>query len=46
MTAFQLETHLAYDGSWNRIQQPWDVDEPHSLVTMDSVSMQQFQDKL
>ena len=24
MAAWQLET-LAYDGGWNRIQQPWDV---------------------
>ena len=27
MTALQLGTHLACDGSWNRIQQPWDMIE-------------------
>ena len=50
MTALHLGIRQAYDGSWNRIQQHWDVielfptwqfrqlgDEPHSLMTMDSV---------
>ena len=27
MAALQLVTQLAYDGGWNRIQQPWDVIE-------------------
>ena len=27
IAALQLETHLAYDGDWNRIPQPWDVIE-------------------
>ena len=27
MAALQLGTHLAYDGGWNRIPQPWDVIE-------------------
>ena len=27
MAALQLETHLPYDGVWNRIPQPWDVTE-------------------
>ena len=38
MAALQLGRHLAYDGGWNRIPQPWDVielfstDAPVSLV--------------
>ena len=31
MTALQMETHLAYDGGWSRIQQPWDVIELFSM---------------
>ena len=27
MTALQLGTHVAYDGGWSRIRQPWDVIE-------------------
>ena len=27
MTALQLGIHLAHDGGWSRIQQPWDVIE-------------------
>ena len=40
MTALQLRTHLAYDGGWSQIQQPWEVielfstDAPVSLAVL------------
>ena len=44
MAALLLETHLAYEGGWSPIQQPWDVieqlgDGSLSLVMVVSVTL-------
>ena len=39
MTAVQLETHLAHDGGWSQIQQPWDVVELFSVDAPVSLAM-------
>ena len=39
MTALQLWTHLACDGCWNRIQQPWDVIELFSTESHVSLAV-------